>query len=149
MSDNIVHATLVDIEGHGVLLRGKSSSGKSDLALRLIANKKAVLVADDIVVLSVKNNILTGSCHCNIKGLLEVRGIGIIKYPFIEQTSVELIVHLTDNLEQVERMPKKQYENILGLEIPQIDLYAKENSAPDKVVTALKVLVTKELELKE
>ena len=81
--------------------------------------------------------------------MLEVRGIGIIKYPFIEQTSVELIVHLTDNLEQVERMPKKQYENILGLEIPQIDLYAKENSAPDKVVTALKVLVTKELELKE
>lgn len=44
---------------------------------------------------------------------------------------------------------KKQYESILGLEIPQIDLYAKENSAPDKIMVALKVLVKQEMQVKE
>lgn len=149
MSGSTIHATLIDIKGHGVLLVGKSSVGKSDLALRLISGGKAVLVADDIVEIFAKNNKVLGTYNNNIKGKLEVRGIGIIEYPYKDCTPIELIVNLTDSAEQIERMPRIHYENILGLEIPQIDLYAKESSAPDKVVTALKVLVTKELKLGE
>jgi serine kinase of HPr protein (carbohydrate metabolism regulator) len=42
----MVHGTTVALEGEGVLLRGPSGSGKSDLALRLI-DGGARLVADD------------------------------------------------------------------------------------------------------
>ena len=48
MSDNsLQHATLVDLAGAGVLLTGKSGSGKSDLALRLIENKGSLICNKD------------------------------------------------------------------------------------------------------
>ena len=56
----IIHATLVSLQNKGILLKGKSGSGKSDLALRLIENKGAILVADDMVELNIDNNRLIG-----------------------------------------------------------------------------------------
>ena len=149
MSDNLMHATLVEMAGQGVLLAGKSASGKSDLAFRLIENKKAVLVADDVVELRFQDGVIIGSAPLNLRGLLEIRGIGVIEFPYKDSTIIKMVVHLQEDLPQMERMPKNRCENILGLEIPQIDLYAKESSAPDKVIAALKVLVTKELRREE
>lgn len=149
MSNNLMHATLVELDGYGVLLTGKSSVGKSDLALRLIENKKAHLVADDIVELKKDRQNIFGRAPQNLRGLLEVRGIGVVCFPYVEEAKISLIIRLTNGATQVERMPKKQYESILGLEIPQIDLYAKENSAPDKIMVALKVLVKQEMQVKE
>ena len=128
-----IHATLVALQNKGVLLKGKSSSGKSDLALRLIQNKKATLVADDIVIITKESTSVTGRAPQNLQGLLEVRGIGIVRLPFLAEISIDLIVNLQDNEKSVERMPKDAYENIFGVEIKQIDLYAKENSAPEKI----------------
>lgn len=149
MSDNLIHATLVKLDGYGVLLTGKSAVGKSDLALRLIENKNAHLVADDVVELQKDGDNILGRAPQNLRGLLEVRGVGVVCYPYVEEAKISLIIRLKNEAIQVERMPKKQYENILGLEIPQIDLYAKENSAPDKIMVALKVLVKLELQVKE
>lgn len=134
----IIHATLVKLDGKGILLIGKSGSGKSDLALRLIENKKASLVADDIVDIVLQNGKLVGSVSQNLAGLLEVRNIGIIKYPYIESSSVDMLVNLTESSEEIERMPSNTKDVILGLEINKIDLYAKESSAADKVVAALR-----------
>lgn len=134
----IIHATLVKLDGKGILLIGKSGSGKSDLALRLIENKKASLVADDIVDIVLQNGKLVGSVPQNLAGLLEVRNIGIIKYPYIESSSVDMLVNLTESSEEIERMPSNTKDVILGLEINKIDLYAKESSAADKVVAALR-----------
>ena len=50
-----IHATLVSLNGKGILLTGKSGSGKSDLALRMIMEYQAQLVADDRVDLVLKN----------------------------------------------------------------------------------------------
>ncbi|MEC8388619.1 MAG: hypothetical protein VX098_10900, partial [Pseudomonadota bacterium] len=52
-----VHGTCVAIDGAGVLLRGPSGSGKSDLALRLI-DGGATLVGDDQLELSRVNDRL-------------------------------------------------------------------------------------------
>lgn len=135
-----MHATAVVVNNCGILLTGKSGSGKSDLALRLIETKNAVLVADDAVLLEKKGQKLYARPAENIAGLLEVRGVGLVKYPYIEETSVDLCVNLTDNAADVERLPEKRTGNILGLEIKQIDLYAKENSAPEKVMAAIRYL---------
>ena len=134
------HATLIKINNYGVLLRGKSGSGKSDLALRLIENKQAILVADDAVILAYTNDQVIGKAAENIAGLLEVRGIGLMKYPYCGEAPVNLLINLQTDIKDIERIPEIRKEKILGLEIPQIDLYAMESSAPDKIVAALRLL---------
>jgi len=140
-----IHATMLEINGKAVLIKGKSGCGKSDLALRLLADKNIRLVADDVVSLLVENNKVYGKAPQNLRGLLEVRGVGVVKMPYVEQAAVDLVVNLVDNPEEIERMPKIAHENILGLEIERIDLYAKECSAPEKVKIKLNgVLVNDE-----
>lgn len=138
MSDNMLHATLVEVAGKGVLIKGKSQSCKSDLALRLIENKNAKLVADDVVILEKQNNAIIGYAPDNIAGLLEVFGIGIIKMPYLEKCRIDLIVNTKDKSENIERMPKEKKDVIFGLAIKQIDLYVKENSATEKIMAVLK-----------
>ena len=75
-----IHASCVAIGGKAVLLLGASASGKSDLALRLI-DGGAVLVADDRTILRVKNGGLNASAPPSIRGLLEIRAVGIVKLP--------------------------------------------------------------------
>lgn len=133
----IIHATLVDFNGKGILLRGKSKSGKSDLALRLIADKGAKLVADDMVILRFENGYVIGQAPENLQGLLEVRGIGIAQLPYVAETRIYLLADLIEDVSQIERMPKDAQESIFGVEIKQIDLYAKENSAPEKILLKL------------
>ena len=144
MSDNsLLHASLVEISGIGVLITGKSGSGKSDLALRLIENKKASLVADDVVCVEKSDNQLWGKAPQNIAGMLEVRGIGIVEYPYLERSNIRLWVRLVEHIDEIERMPKVKNDLILGLEIKQIALYARENSAPDKIMAALRLMFGK------
>ena len=133
------------MNGKAVLIKGKSGSGKSDLALRLLTDKNVHLVADDVVSLFLENNKVYGKAPENLQGLLEVRGVGVVKMPYVKQATVDLVVNLVDNPEEIERMPKIAHENILGLEIERIDLYAKECSAPEKVKIKLNgVLVNDE-----
>ena len=144
MPDNhFLHATLISWQGNGILLQGKSGSGKSDLALRLIENKNAVLVADDIVYLKTENDKVVGYAAANLSGLLEIRGVGIVKYPYLQSAEVNLCVNLVEEQAVLERMPEKRTDVILGLEIARIDLYAKESSAAEKVVAAVRCLSTK------
>jgi hypothetical protein len=75
-----VHGTCVLLAEGGVLLRGGAGSGKSDLALRLMESGDARLVADDRVVLEreAASGLLYASTPAPLRGLLEVRGIGVI-----------------------------------------------------------------------
>lgn len=139
ISADKIHATLVQIDGCGVLLIGASGSGKSDTALRLIESKRAVLVADDVVVLNVENGRLFGSPAKNIAGMLEVRGIGLVPYPYCPRTMVDFAVHLLSTPDEVTRFPQKNTENIFGVEIPRIDLYAKESSGVDKICVSVRL----------
>ena len=77
----------------GVLLLGRSGSGKSDLALRLIA-MGAELVADDRTDLFVKNGQLHARAPARIAGLLEVRGVGILALPYADEANVTLVAKL-------------------------------------------------------
>ncbi len=133
-----IHASCVTIKNKGILLLGDSGAGKSDLALRLIEQCNAKLVADDRVDLSVKNNHITASCPKNIQGLLEIRGVGIIKYPFCKKTTVKLVVNLSSV--QPERLPEKEYYTFEKIKVPLIQLNPAENSAPFKVLAAIRLL---------
>lgn len=75
-----IHATCVAIGRQAILLLGASGAGKSDLALRLI-DEGARLIADDRTILTVKNGRLNAHAPVTIRGLLEIRGLGIVKLP--------------------------------------------------------------------
>lgn len=138
MSDRrLVHATAVALNGRAVLLRGPSGSGKSDLALRLI-DAGARLVADDQSELVRVGNEIVVRPPAAIAGLLEVRGIGIVRLEPLMEAPLALIADLVP-AEVVERLPSTRSEQILGLDLPLIALPPFEPSAVAKLRLALRV----------
>lgn len=123
----------------GVLLLGKSGSGKSDLALRLI-QAGAKLVADDRTDLTVSRGRLYAKPPKRIAGLLEVRGVGILKVPYAAQTQVTLVIELG---KAGPRLPEtRTFRLPAALRLPPaaappvISLSPFEASAPAKVAAA-------------
>lgn len=131
-----IHATAVAIGGVAVLLRGPSGSGKSDLALRLI-QAGAVLVADDRCDLSVARGRLFVSAPPAIRGLLEVRGLGILAMRHRAKAPVSLVVDLVKR-GAVERLPPARRCRLATVTLPLLRLAPFEASAPAKVVLAVR-----------
>lgn len=132
-----VHATAVAIQNNGVFLIGASGVGKSDLALRLI-DRGAKLVSDDIVLVDATQAPPMLHVAPNISGKLEVRGVGIIELPYVDDVPLRLVVDLDS---KPERLPSTQTHYIFGVELPCIALTAFEASAPIKIEYALRSIV--------
>lgn len=137
-----IHATLVSFQNKGILLRGKSGSGKSDLALRLITMHGATLVADDRVDLCVQKNTLLGSVPHEISGKLEIRGVGIAKLPFLPQSEISLCVDLVDNMDDVERLPIPKKISLQGISVDHLTLYPFEASATCKLIAKISGIIS-------
>ena len=114
---------------------GKSGSGKSDLALRLI-DSGARLVSDDYVEIREEENILYASPPLQIEGIIEARGIGLIQLPFQRNIPVKMAVNLIGR-EEVERLPEPQFFNCLGCHLPLLSLHAYDASTPVKIRFAI------------
>ena len=125
-----VHGTSVALEDKGVLLTGASGSGKSDLALRLI-DSGATLISDDQTICERRNDEIFLFPQKKINGLIEVRGVGIIRVPYIEDVKLKMIVQLIDK--QPERIPLKEEKKFLNLNIKFIKIIGKEASSTAKV----------------
>ena len=78
MAEVNIHASCVALGAQGVLLLGKPGAGKSDLALRLI-DEGGRLVADDRTILFTRRGGLYGKSPASIRGLMEIRGLGIVQ----------------------------------------------------------------------
>ncbi|HML09993.1 MAG TPA: HPr kinase/phosphatase C-terminal domain-containing protein [Stellaceae bacterium] len=135
----LVHATAVAIGGRAVLLRGPSGSGKSDLALRLI-DAGAELVADDYSQLQRQGDAIVVRAPATISGLIEARGVGIVKVQALDVAPLALIADMVAP-QHVERMPEPGSETIFGLAIPVVAIAPFEASAPAKLRFALAALV--------
>ncbi len=133
LSSEMVHATTVVKDGCGVVIAGRSGSGKSDLALRLI-DRGFVLVSDDQTMISKSGEQLIATAPGTIRGKIEVRGIGILEMPHADTAAVSLWVELTN---EIKRLPDDEKRMILGIDVPQISLDAMTASAPIKVELAL------------
>lgn len=142
-----IHATCVARRTpHGmaaVVLRGPSGAGKSDMALRLIHEEGATLIADDWVVLthatSEPTSELLASPPAVLEGLLEVRGLGLIKQPFLSGIPVKLIVDLVDRAD-MPRLPEPAFEVVMESKVPKIKISSFDVTSPLKVCWALDCL---------
>jgi HPr kinase/phosphorylase len=138
----LVHATCVAVRRgrrwRAVLLRGPSGAGKSDLALRLI-EAGACLVADDQTQLVRKGKAVIASSPATIAGLIEARGVGIVKLArdqLVARAPVSLLVDLASP-EHIERLPEPARERVLGVDLPVLALAPFEASASAKLRLAL------------
>jgi HPr kinase/phosphorylase len=125
------YATAVIYCGFGILIRGPSGSGKSDLALRLI-DDGADLIADDQVVIKAVGQELYLSAPDSLSGLIEVRGIGVIKIEYVSDIRLCLIVEL-DPSNEIQRIPTIKEELIKNIPVPVINMYAFESSVLAKI----------------
>lgn len=132
-----IHATLISLNNKGILLIGESGSGKSDIALRMIMEKGAKLVADDRVDIECINNKLIGSSPKEIEGLLEVRNVGISNFPFKSEVEIALCIELYPKQDQLERLPEDEYVDFLGVSVTKLKLYPFDCSILCKIVVKL------------
>ena len=134
----LVHASCVAIGGTGVLLRGAPGSGKSDLAFRLI-DGGARLVADDQVDLRRDGRSLIATAPPRLHGLLEVRGLGIMRYPAAPEATLGLVVDLVLD-DSVERLPEPTERAIEGVGLPGLSVAAFHSSSSALLCAAVAAL---------
>lgn len=138
------HGTAVAVGGRAVLIRGPSGAGKSDLALRLIAGGyrwpglegEPRLVGDDQVELTAVEGEVIVSAPATIAGMLEVRGVGIVRLPHVPLARLVLVVDLVGD-SSVPRLPEPASITLAGRAVPRLFLEAFTASAPIKVLAAL------------
>jgi len=143
-----VHATAIAVGGRGVLIRGPSGSGKSDLALRCLAlgpsallKDTVELVADDQVLLkrekSATHPRLVATSPPTLRGKLEIRGVGILEVAVRDEVDIVLIADLVPR-GSVDRFPDPWPKVVvLELEVPAIRIFPFETSAALKLIGAL------------
>ena len=109
------HGVLVDVNGIGVMITGKSSIGKSETALELIRRGHQLIADDRVDVFEKEVGRLVGRAPEILKKFIEIRGIGIINVvemfgagAYRNSKRITLIVELED------WSPDKEY-NRLGL----------------------------------
>ena len=137
LSSETLHVSCVAKDGRAILISGRSGSGKSDLALRLI-DRGALLVSDDYTIVRRVDGRLVASAPPNIGGRIEVRGVGILHFPTAAEAHVALFVDLDRNVERLP--PAHETIAIAGVQVPVIAANALEASAPVKVEAALAYL---------
>lgn len=128
------HGVFLDVLGMGVLIKGDSGVGKSELALELISRGSG-LIADDVVELyRVGPETIEGRCPELLRDFLEVRGLGVLNIRSIfgeaalrPRRNLKLIVRL-ERLSPAdprsgERLPlHASTEPILGIDVHKVTL---------------------------
>lgn len=131
-----IHGGLLSIYGKGVLIRGESGMGKSEIALELI-KRGHLLVADDRVDCYRIHNKIVGKAPELMREMLEIRGIGVINVSRMFGVSSVLPkaeINFQVNLEPWKAdqdydrvgIEEKKHENILGIDIPKIVVPVRE-----------------------
>jgi HPr kinase/phosphorylase len=135
-----VHASAALVGEIGILIRGASGSGKSSLLLELIRAEPASvhLVADDRVVLRIAHGRLLADAPPGLAGLVEVRGLGLVKHPHVAPVVIRLIVDLVP-LAGCPRLPEQDEAeaDIGGLRLPRLFLPAGTGGGRRRIHAAI------------
>ena len=112
---HILHASCVDLNGHGVLILGASGSGKSALSLELMA-LGARLVADDRTEVRADGDDVYATCPASIRGMIEARGVGLLRAETTAASKIALVIDL--DVPETERLPEQHTITIDDVALP-------------------------------
>jgi HPr kinase/phosphorylase len=130
-----LHATCVAVDGRGLLILGPSGAGKSSLALRLIA-LGAALVSDDQTRVTPVGGRLEASCpNPDLFGMIEARGVGLLRVPAAPVADVQLVVDL--GRPETERLPQRRTVTIAGIPLALV-LHVQKDHFPDALMLYLR-----------
>lgn len=126
-TETVVHGTLVDVYGVGLLFTGKSGIGKSECALDLVERGHR-LVADDVVIVTrTSPSVAVGRGNDMLRHHMEIRGVGIIDIPKMfgvravrqrKRIEVEVRLELWDDRSHYDRLGLDDAKtSILGVKI--------------------------------
>ena len=109
-----------------VLILGASGSGKSGLALRMMA-LGAGLIADDRVMIGIRDGRLEAWAPEPIAGLIEARGVGLLRAP--AEAAAEVVLAVDLDRAPAARMPQcgritylgRNVRLISGRDVPNLD----------------------------
>ncbi|MDA7423736.1 HPr kinase/phosphorylase [Thalassococcus lentus] len=111
-----LHSSSVAVGGRGLLILGRSGSGKSSLALRLMALGADLVSDDQTTVTREEEGRLLLSAPSAIQGMIEARGLGLLGADSRRPVPLYAVVDL-DRME-TERLPPFRTTEVLGLPVP-------------------------------
>jgi HPr kinase/phosphorylase len=150
VSGHMIAGTLLRVYDRGVLIRGESGTGKSDLALELIARGHK-LVADDAVNISFIGSMLIGEAPSMLVGYLEVRGLGVLDIrllygpdSLVPVSTIDICIDLKSDrtIDEHDRLGGKgNFLELFGLRCPLHEVHDSANRPLATVVeTAVRLL---------
>ncbi len=129
------------------MIRGLSGSGKSSLALGLIDDPQSLarLVGDDRILLTSTADGLVARPPVAIAGLLELRGVGLLRPPCQPEARIALVVDLLP-LEECIRFPDENGRNarVMDRSVPRLTLPIGAGDGVLRVRLALREWVNRE-----
>lgn len=139
-----LHGVLMNVYGIGILIKGESGMGKSEIALELI-KRGHILVADDRVDIHRAHNAIIGEAPEILKDMLEIRGVGIINVAsmfgvaaVMPRCHVDLVIELEqwDMNREYARVgnEEKQTETYFGLAVSKITLPVREGRSMAAII---------------
>lgn len=118
-----MHASCVAWDGRGLLILGGSGAGKSSLALALMAFG-ARLVADDRTIVTPTGDGLIATCPPILRGMIEARGIGLLRADPVDSATVVAVVDLSTP--EDDRLPPFRSVTLAGRTVPLV--HAQQNA---------------------
>lgn len=134
LGPTLVHASCVALQDRGVLIVGPSGAGKSALALQLMAFG-ADLVSDDQTEIWTEGDSLCARPVAAIAGMIESRGVGILRAPGRDRADIALVVDLGQS--ETDRLPPRRHVTLLGLQRPLV-LAVSHSHFPASILCYLK-----------
>ncbi len=129
-SSTTIHGVFIEVFGVGLLLRGKSGVGKSEVTLELIERGHRLVADDSVEFKRISDDLIVGRSNKMLMHNMEVRGIGIVDIARLsgisairDKKKLDLIVILEDWVEgrQYNRTGlDDEYEEVLGVDIPYL-----------------------------
>lgn len=142
------HGTFVRVWDQGVMIRGESGSGKSDLALELV-DRNHQLVADDQIEFVAREKRLYGRSPNNFQGFIEIRGLGIINLvdlygeeAVLGECQLDLVVTLGyDEMGEEDRLGGLHGDwQLRGVTVPEVLIpFSRTRNMPLLIETAARV----------
>ena len=130
-----VHATSIVVGQTGLLFLGPSGAGKSSTAFACLSEAMALgwhaaLVADDRTILTVHGDRCVASCPDPIRGFLELRGTGIVRFRQVDRAVMHCAVALTDRSAATRVPPESETFSCGGASMPLMRLWHDGAAAP-------------------